>query len=49
MTLSNTLIKVINLKKEFELKFGCIDIQNINDYLEDKSVDFIMTDPLMAD
>ena len=32
-------------EKNFELKFGCIDIQNINDYLEDKSVDFIMTDP----
>ncbi len=31
--------------KNYDLKFGCVDIQNINDYLEDKSVDFIMTDP----
>ena len=32
-------------RTNFDLKFGCIDIQNINDYLDDKSVDFIMTDP----
>lgn len=31
--------------KNFDLKFGIVDIQNINDYLEEKSVDFIMTDP----
>lgn len=31
--------------KNYDLKFGCVDIQNINDYLEEKSVDFIMTDP----
>ena len=29
----------------FELKFGCVDIQNIMDYIDEKSVDFIMTDP----
>ena len=40
---------VPNIKKKeqsnYDIKFGSIDILNINDHIEDKSIDFIMTDP----
>jgi len=34
-----------NAIKNFDIKYGVINILNINDHIEDKSIDFIMTDP----
>ena len=34
-----------NKNKSFDLKYGIVDVNAINDYIEDESIDFIMTDP----
>ncbi|MEX0596925.1 MAG: hypothetical protein WD512_10535 [Candidatus Paceibacterota bacterium] len=34
-----------NRSKNFDIKYGIIDINNITDYLDSNTVDFIMTDP----
>lgn len=31
--------------KNFDIKYGVVDINNLTDFIEDKSVDFILTDP----
>ncbi len=38
-------LKNKNKLSGFDLKYGAIDINTIRDYVSDKSVDFIMTDP----
>ena len=37
--------KAKNIKSNFDLKYGTVDINTIDDFLGEKSVDFIMTDP----
>jgi DNA modification methylase len=34
-----------NKSKNFDIKYGIVDINTITDYLEEESVDFILTDP----
>jgi len=34
-----------NKSKNFDIKYGIVDINTITDYIEDDSIDFIMTDP----
>ena len=34
-----------NRSKNFDIKYGIIDVNTITDYLDEKSIDFIMTDP----
>jgi 16S rRNA G966 N2-methylase RsmD len=34
-----------NRTKKFDIKYGIIDINTINDYIDPESIDFIMTDP----
>ncbi len=34
-----------NRSKSFDIKYGVVDINNITDYIDEKSIDFIMTDP----
>jgi len=34
-----------NRSKNFDIKYGIVDINNITDYIDEKSIDFIMTDP----
>lgn len=34
-----------NRSKSFDIKYGIIDINTITDYLDEESIDFIMTDP----
>ena len=34
-----------NRSKKFDIKYGIIDINTITDYIDDESIDFIMTDP----
>ncbi len=34
-----------NRSQSFDIKYGTIDINNITDYIDEKSIDFIMTDP----
>lgn len=34
-----------NKTKNFDIKYGIVDINTINNYIEDESIDFIMTDP----
>jgi DNA modification methylase len=45
--LSNVSIskKDKNKSSGFDVKYGNIDINTIDDYIKDKSIDFIMTDP----
>ena len=34
-----------NRSKNFDIKYGIIDINTLTDYIDEKSIDFIMTDP----
>ena len=37
--------KMKNKLSEFNIKYGTVDINTITDYIPEKSIDFIMTDP----
>lgn len=38
-----------NRSKNFDIKYGIIDINTITDYIDEESIDFVMTDPPYGD